>query len=383
MRHVRPSLAGLAGAGAVALIVVLSSPASPQKNNNSGAGYGQSSEVVKSEGLNKIRRVFLARRPRWSTSAVWSSDNELLMIDQVYNKVLRYSRAGEALGTLPDSVETALEDFFPAGVRSRGSDLLFQTTTHHLVAVDRNYYPLARQDFRAEVPHTLSAKSLWQWEPFGDDIISFSDINTGDPNNLKDWRAAYLRFPFADSANATVLAEFPYDHPLRLYNRLGFPYMAVLGDTAYILRVDEMRIYVEDHGSLRPTPIVLPDVTAAPVLPAFYKREDITSVMAAVERSTMPTGLYAWHDALYVVMRVANGNTSQWKVVKIDPGSSEVVGVATVITPASHLLVAPGQEDWAFVEKGPVKGWGDQSIDSILFVPAARFAGQLSGELSD
>jgi hypothetical protein len=327
--------------------------------------------------------VFLTRRPRWSTSAAWSADNELLIIDQVYNKVLRYSRAGEALGTLPDSVETSLEDLFPAGVRARSSGLLFQLDTHHLVAVDRYYNPLARQDFRATGTNRLSAKSLWQWEPIGDDIISFSEINTGDPKNIKGTKkAAYLRFPFDDPSSVTVLEEFSFDDPLRLYNRLGFPYIAVLGNTAYVLRVDDLRVYVEDHGSLRPTPIALPDVTAAPTLPAFYHREDIKPVMAAVESSTMPVGLYAWRDALYVLVRVANGNASHWKVVKIDPRSSEVVGEATVITSASHLLVVPGQTDWAFVEKGPVRGWGDQSIDSILFVPAARFA-HLSGELSD
>jgi len=377
MLHVRPSLAGLASFGAIALIVALSSPASPQRKESSTADGRPSGR------LNEVRRVFLTRRPRWSTSAVWSGDNELLIIDQVYNKVLRYSRSGETLGTLPDSVETSLENFFPAGVRARSSGLLFQLDTHHLVSVDRNYNPLARQDFRAAGTNRLSAKSLWQWEPIGDDIISFSDINTGDPNNIKDTkRVAYLRFPFDDPSSATVLEEFSFDHPLRLYNRLGFPYIAVLGNTVYVLRVDDLRIYVEDHGSLRPTPIVLPDVTAAPTLPAFYYREDIKPVMAAVENSTMPVGFYAWRDALYVLMRVANGNASHWKVVKIDPRSSEVVGEATVITSASHLLVVPGQTDWAFVEKGPVRGWGDQSIDSILFVPAARFA-HLSGELSD
>lgn len=376
----RPSLAGLAFLGGfVALVTALSSPASPQPpvSNGNAVSHGPSG------WLSEIRRVFLTRRPRWSTSAAWSRDNELLIVDQVYNKVLRYSRSGQALGTLPDSVETSLEDFFPAGVRARGTGLLFQLTTHHLVSVDQNYLPLARQDFRAEATNRLSAKSLWQWEPIGNDIISFSDINTGDPNKIEDTReVAYLRFPFDAPSSATVLEKFPLDHPLRLYNRLGFPYIAVLGDRAYILRVDELRIYVEDHGSLRATPIVLPDAKVAPHLPLFYYPADIKPVMAAVESSTMPTGLYAWHDALYVVMRVANGNMSQWKVVKIDPLSSEVVGEAVVSTSASHLLVVPGEKDWAFVEKGPVRGWGDQSIDSILFVPAARLA-QPSGELSD
>jgi hypothetical protein len=301
----------------------------------------------------------------------------------LYNKVLRYSRSGQSLGTLPDSVETSLENFFPSAVRSSSAGFLFQLTTHHLVAVDKGYLPLARQDFRAEVPHALSARSLWQWEPIGSDVISFSDINTGDLNDIKDWRAAYLRFPFDDPSKATVLEEFPYDHPARLFNRLGFPYLAVLGNTAYVLRVDDLRIYKEEKGSLQATGIVLPEVTEAPSLPDLFKREDLKPVMAAVENSTMPTGLYAWGKALYIVIRVLNGSATEWKVVKVDPQSNEILGIATVQTSASHLLVVPGQRDWAFVEKGPVRGWGEQNIDSIFFVPSEKFTKRLSGDLCE
>jgi hypothetical protein len=368
-------LAGVAVlAGTVLVVVAQPPPAAPHQEDSAARPIAAARQGCK--------RVYLTRRPTWSTSAVWKND-ELLVVDQVFNKVLRYSATGRSLGTMPDSVETSLEAFFPISVRSRDSDLLFQLTTRQVAAVDKNYLPLARNDFHSDVPSTVSARSLWQWEPLGREIISFSDINTGDLRNIKDWKAAYLRFSLDDPSNATVLEEFPYDHPVRLYNRVGGPYIAVLGDSAFILRVDDSRIYQEHHGSLQPTPVVLPEMSSPPDLPAFYNRDDIVPVMAAVENSTMPMGLYAWHDFLYVVERVVNSNASQWKVVTISPSSFEILGTATVPTPASHLLVVPGPSEWAFIEKGPVKGWGDQSIDSIFFVPAQKLTKNLSGDLCD
>jgi hypothetical protein len=323
----------------------------------------------------------------------------LVVIDQIYNEALRYSAEGESLGTVADAVETSLERFFPITVKTRGSDILFELGGHRLKTLDRNYAPVSDATFTEtqpdrSLPATTVAppqiRSLWMWQPVGTgDVVSFSDLKV-PPSRLAPagWACAFLRFPMAEPWRFRVLGRMlPYESSLRLYNRIGHEYVAALDDTAFILRMDELKIYRQVGDALEPLPIDLaevtqPGVTEPPSLPRFWKQEDYTDVMAKVETSTMPTGLYAWDRYLFVTTRTFDGSDTRWSITKIDPNSNRVMGTATIKTTANHLTIAPGPDQWAFIEKGPIKGWNDnQEIPSILFVPAERFAHDLKADI--
>ena len=210
-----------------------------------------------------------------------------------------------------------------------------------------------------------------------------------------------MRFPIARPWDSKILGKaLPYDDQaspcpsacspgtaLRLYNRLGLDYITAIGDTAYILRMDELRIYRQSGDDLEPlhvnfAAVTQPGMERPPSLPKIFTKQDLTDVQAIVEASTMPTGLYAWGGSLFVMTRIANGSTTKWTITKIDPNTNQILGTATVPTTANHLTIAPGRAQWAFIEKGPVLGWDDnQDIHSILFVPAAKFAHELKGDL--
>jgi hypothetical protein len=114
----------------------------------------------------------------------------------------------------------------------------------------------------------------------------------------------------------------------------------------------------------------------APVLPSFTTRDDFAPVMRAVERSKMPTGLYGWGQFLYILTREPlKDGTTRWRLTRIDPRSDRIEGEVVVPSRANHLTVVPGPRAWAFIEKGPVKGFGRQDIPKILFVPSSRLEG--------
>lgn len=95
----------------------------------------------------------------------------------------------------------------------------------------------------------------------------------------------------------------------------------------------------------------------------------------------MPTGLYSWGGDLFVTTRLFDGKATRWTIAKIDPNTHRLAGVAIIPTNANHLTIAPGPRQWAFIEKGPVKGWNDnQDIHSILFVPADRLWRRAQGD---
>jgi hypothetical protein len=358
--------------------------------------------------------VTLSRRPGWTTSAAWTNSNELIVIDQMYNQALRYSPAGESLGTFGEVVEGPLERSFPKTVKVQGTKLVFQLGDHRVRALDRNYALVSEAFLGGYGPDGALPKSslikpeirsLWQWQLAGDggEAVAFSDIRL-PPDQLGGpplYRVGYVRFPVADPGNFTIIGEaMTYDArspacpsgcspgtALRLYNRLGHDYIATLGSSTYILRLDELKIYRQSGSVLDPLPVnfaavTQPGVEGPPSLPGFYRQADYTDVMARVELSTMPTGLYAWGDWLFVITRTFDGTSIHWTITKIDPASGRILGTAAIPTHANHLTIAPGAQRWAIIEKGPVKGWNDnQEIPSILFIPAERFTDEIKGDI--
>jgi hypothetical protein len=357
--------------------------------------------------LPPCQRAFLDQSPSWSAgaAAAWTPTNELVVMDQMYKRALRYSARGESLGTLPDTVEPALELSFPREVKSSEDGLIFRLVDNRLKILGRDYQTIrevSEVSSSHSAPLTLQTKSgntsgrvvaLWLWQPVGKDIVSFSDIAlpphlSGDNGQ----RVGFVRFSTSPPQQIRVLGKpgfLPASSSLRLYNRLGHEYIAAIGESAFILRMDDLTIYRQTPPSLdlKPLPndwrkIALPDVTGPPKLPEFTSPKQVAEVLAAVENSSMPVGLYSWAGDLFVLTRSFVQGATEWRITRINPSSGHVTGTATVPVNAHHLTVVPGPRRWAFLEKGAVTGWNDnQEIPSIYFVPSIRFSHALAGNI--
>src|SRR5262249_48191768 len=140
------------------------------------------------------------------------------------------------------------------------------------------------------------------------------------------------------------------------------------GSDAYVLLFlgSRMGIYESSPGSpalkeLRAFPPQLD--RSIPVLPSFKTREDFAPLMQAVEGLAMPVGLYGFENFLYVLSRQPAGSgKTHWSMTKIDPVHDKVVATASIDLAADHVTVVPGKRSWAFIEKGPVKGFGLQDV---------------------
>ncbi len=403
--------AAIAGLGAVALLAgaLLHGQALPASRDASLAS-GQLSPQ------SHCQRALLNRRPGWSTSAAWNGSNELVVIDQIYNQALRYTAAGESLGTIPDVAAPGIEAFFPITVKAASSGLAFELSGNYIRALDHGYSFVKESRLGGNGTYAPQAQgrggswqitSMWLWQPVGkDDVVAFSDLKSLNASEAggNSYRVAFVRFPIDSPSKFEILGKaMTYDASsppcpsascdsgtaLRLYNRLGHDYIASIGDAAFILKMDEMKIYRQAHAGadLEALPVNFAELAQRGLdqpaaLPKFYSRSDFRNLMAKVEISTMPTGIYAWNNSLFVTARIFDGTATRWTVTRIDAATGQILGTATIPTSANHLTIAPGAAQWAFIEKGPAKGWSDnQEIPSILFVPSKQFDKNLSGDL--
>jgi hypothetical protein len=327
--------------------------------------------------VSECARSLLSPRPRWSISAAWNHNGrELLIVDNTDRSILRYSTQGQPLGEIRQS----WGGLAPSLIKPHGSGFLIGLAQNTFVEVDNKFVPRGSATiFRDPVQKGRNIASAFQWHPAGDDLVTFSDIRI-ETANATHWQFGFLRFPRAKPEGFVELLDVQQTDPTRIFYRLGHPYIAAIGKTAFFLSMRGSNIEIFQNKRLGEPDLLSVsglNLGATPKLPSFRNRTDYPAVMKAVESSRMPTGLFGWEGFLYVLIREPTKQGTQWSLTKVDTQKRISLGTKVLKTQANHLTVAPGLYQWAFLEKGPVlpsgQSFGSQEIGRMLLVPAYKF----------
>jgi hypothetical protein len=353
---------------------------------------GSTDPLLTKIGTAGCADAVLLQRPGWTTSGTWTPDgNTLILADALNHTLTKYSSTGRSLGPLTGSIGTALRHLQPSVLRSNDStqEVLIEVqdgATSRLLAMDKNLVPNRAIDVEstAWLQGSQRASGLFQWQPVGNDLVTFSDIQGPREN---DWASGIVRFagkvqapPLGAPEQVEVLRPIGLNDTERTFYRLGFPYITAVGNTAYVLTMGTTPGISKDTApdgskasSLLPVANTLstgPSAELNPDLPTLQTPQDFVAVMSVVERSAMPVGLFGWNKNLYVLSRFPQGDATGWLLRKFSL-SGELRSAMRIPSSAAHLTVVPGPITWAFVEKGPVLAYGAQDIKTILFVPSA------------
>jgi len=320
----------------------------------------------------------------WSQSAVQTADGSaLVMTDSAAERLLVMPLAGPGGNLVPLSgaVGRTVDRAWPSSVARQGDALLVHLEVGSrllrigagLRAVGES--PLSELTTRGE--ESLQGLFLWDVTASGD-LIACGDLKRGE-----NWDSGFYRLPAGGGDIVELLGYGPTD-PLNIFCRLGLDLIATIGDTAYFVVMEQPpRIYRHAPGDPVALPLASfpPHASAAPGLAPLPPREEFAALLLDVENSDMVVGLYADDELLYALHRDHTAAGVDWLLVKIDPQTDEVVGTLRVPSGANHLMVAPGPEEWVFIEKGPVKSLGDQTLAGILRVPTAEIDARHDGTL--
>lgn len=342
-------------------------------------------------------RVDLASRPSSVTSGAWASTSdglELLLVDSLNKQVFRYDESGRER-QLPEGLNALLPSMRPSFILPReGGGLVVQVEDDTLLGLDRRFIPTSRKALRRPNSANETIEGMFLWQPVGDDIISFSDIH--NPRRSNGWSPALIRFtPERPETGFRKLIEYRSSDQLRIVYRLGYHYLAASGDIGYALLgesngtrlVASLKQGLPGGGkedSLVEVRLDKPEALGhIPPLPPFKTADDVAPLMRAVEASEMPVGLYAWgEDTLYLLKRspLSKGRT-QWSLlqIKVDWHGGVRGGVVMakigdeIVLPlkASNVTVIPGPEKWAFIERGPIRSYFDETTNAIKFIPTS------------
>ena len=323
------------------------------------------------------KRTDLRTGPIWTTSGAWKGD-ELLLADNLNNSILRFSEEGRFLGSAPEAL---MREFSISGIRPYGSGYMLSSSGGSIIWIDKDYYPVRRSATFTSVqkPTTISIRSRFDWsfvrpaatKSSGEaEMISFSDVDSTSGIT----RTGFIRYSAQHPADVTLLAggDRSGDEAALTFYLLGFPYITSIGSTAYAIDFARgLPRLLKNRGSGDGLVDLNADLgTSRIALPKFEGQKSVVALMQAVEKTTMPVGLYAWEGFLYVLRHTGQAQGPTWTLQKIDPRDGVTVGETTLPLHASHVTVVPGKKIWVFIEKGSVLGFGNQVVQSAYFVPA-------------
>lgn len=360
-------------------------------------------------------RVKFDEPPLWVIGGAWDESAQedageekspqLLLADLIRNNVSAYSLAGRRG---PSNLATASRDFAdfnPVSLMRSDTGWLVRLKQGRIADLGtghiRELDGILVRPARPEEGRALgSVGRVHLVTTAGPDIVFFADVRFPGPTSDREddvWRCGFLRVPIrkppTEGGPETVdfLGGLSWDYQSRVrrMNRLAQPYIAALGATAYILVMDEEpKIFRSSPSADGPSWEELElsseqtGLTTPPDL-AFGDQlyETLSMVMRRVETSTMAAGLYGWQGHLYLLSREPRGGRTAWWLRRIDPTKSQVWGPVAVDTAAPHLVVVPGEKQWALVEKGPYVSYLDQHIPSVLYVDSGLIRKLANGSL--
>jgi len=311
-------------------------------------------------GQDGIREVRVRADGRYVTSGAWSPSG-LLLLNLAENRLERLQANGELSPLRPfDALAGWVRPLNEAG------DLMVQMRK-----------PDAWWAIRVGASSEWSVKSRWScdhcsiahWSPLDKEtILGVGEVR--DAEREEDWQQGLFWVTPEGSELAYALEE----KQLAMY-LLGLQWVAVAHGEGYaivpepepdsashrrFLQIVELPAYNRSHRVVARLPIPAPQITH------FQRASQIPQAMADLSEQRVPMALVGWRGELFLIEK--DGETFLlWRVDTVNGGLHFVNTV-----PASDFVtVVPGRE-WAFLKKGPVVGFGDQRIQSIVLYPASR-----------
>jgi hypothetical protein len=340
------------------------------------------------------RQVKASGLPGWFVQGAWRNSKTMIVHDVSGRMPVEVSNSGAAVRR-PGALAQHIHDLGSVGIRK--GTLSPGALPQILIELVGGIVPLNR-DFAPQPPIAFAAsqqiggnsgkgaiRQLHDWILVEGDVFGYADIEGEDPNpkSVHRWRNGFVRFQLGTPIGYDVFHERINPDPLRPYFRLSYPFLSSLRDTAYVILMDggmglwKLGRRERDLVKMQAFPAHLRGKNA----PQFWdwaSVEEFPRLMQEVERATMPTGLYAWGDALFVVSRASEKGRQVWYLSKIDPDRDKLLWTVPIVSDANHLTVVPGPKEWAIFEKGPVTRPGpatrlfNQRTDQVLFVDSTR-----------
>lgn len=326
---------------------------------------------LSAETSASCRRVSLGQPPGLVTAAAWRAGGELVVVDRLAGKLLRFDARGEPIGEIlrPGSDRFAINQ--PFHVQAVGDGLVVQDGLYRLVWLDAALEGTRSADTRGRVAlldHTVVDGSVF--------------VYGTAPAALDGKPWGFFELAAEDLAQRRLV--HPIEPEALSMFSLSRPVVAQVGGVAYGLDYGPpptLRRLSEPGTRLA----AFPDgFETLPSFPGKGGPEAIERFYGIVEQSRVPAQLHGFGRHLYLLTRHPSPESGTvWELHRIDPEKDAVEATLRLPSGSPDLEIVPGEPDWAVIEKGRIRLGGRQDVLGVLLLPASWLDGSTPSPLDD
>jgi hypothetical protein len=313
-----------------------------------------------SAGQEPVRQVRIRTDGQYVTSGAWSPSG-LLLLNLAENRLERMQASGELTPLRPfEALAGWLRPLNEAGdlvVQMRNPDEWWAIRVG------------ASSDWAVKTRWHCERCSIAHWSPLdAETILGVGEVR--DEEHEEEWTQGIfwvtpdgpeLAYPLEEEQLAMYLLGFQW---VTVAHGKGFaivPEPATDGASpSRFLQVIELPPYNRSHRVVTRLPIPVPELTA------FESSSHLPETMATLSRQRIPMALVGWRDGLYLVEKT--GETFYlWRIDTLTGG----LHFLDTVPASDFVTVIPGR-DWALLRKGPMLGFGQQQIQSVVLFPGSR-----------
>lgn len=312
------------------------------------------------------RRLTLDPAPAWTYSGAWAPDGRLLVVD-IAKKVVRAYDPNTGRGDVVWDHGHQLD-------RPGGPSLIQSSPRGPLLEVQDGLHALAEEGFDdrptarlSDVSGLSGVRSVHSWAIGDEHVLIYGDHY----HPVAGWRAVLGVAPLADPGRVRIVDTLPLEGSSRGFYTNAQGYLTAAGDKGYFLVLEPRPHVMEvDLETAESRELSLPAVLSPRIdLPVPTGLETVVRLHEVLASSHRPAALYAQGDLLYVLSRHP-ANEAPWRLTTYDPRRGRAVSATILPTTAEDVVVVPGEQRWAIIEKGPFEGYGRQEIEGAVLVPA-------------
>jgi|SRR3954463_12934702 len=310
-----------------------------------------------------IRHLYFREDPSWVVSATWAeNENSLLLTDVIHNSLLRYDLNGNLIERIQGDPGAA-----PALIAHTRDGGYVGNRQEKIAWFDRQLARVRTASIRG--PNDSSYIDLvLGWLPLDKSMLFFGDMKN---NEGKDIGSGLVRWEEGKMGCLDLLYRMDDRDPVaRRFLQTAYPMIASVRNRGYMLIMEEKPYVLEVGVESRPLSAFPPGLKKRPPLPPL-KTETAEQLYSMLAQSETVTSILGWGDNLFLLSRKPIKKGTQWLLWTLDPARDVVDQHPSLLpTNAEHIIVVPGKQRWAIIEKGHVKKLGQQAVTGAVIFAA-------------
>jgi hypothetical protein len=191
-------------------------------------------------------------------------------------------------------------------------------------------------------------------------------------------RRRLIRLGPGDPPDLEILEDLEEEDLARNLQPLARPMLAQAGKGVFFLRLGARPHILQIEPQRRRLTEFPSGFNDPPAIPISGNRQEDMARWQAVERSSLPVGLFGWGGDLFLLTRRPSGEgRTLWELSRLNATEDRILASIRLPSEAENLLLIPGPKYWIGLERGsrtghPRKDFTDYFLLSTELLETAR-----------